>query len=79
MSDRFISIEGISRRFPAPGGGTTTRDVIAEFFADFPGPVLFGLPSGHTTTPSLSFPLGVEMRVVATGSPRVVFAEAAAE
>src|SRR6478735_4425615 len=24
MSDRFISIEGISRRFPAPGGGTTT-------------------------------------------------------
>ena len=24
MSDRFISIEGIARRFPAPGGGTTT-------------------------------------------------------
>jgi nitrate/nitrite transport system ATP-binding protein len=24
MSDRFISIEGISRRFPAPGGTTTT-------------------------------------------------------
>jgi nitrate/nitrite transport system ATP-binding protein len=23
MSDKFISIEGISRRFPAPGGGTT--------------------------------------------------------
>src|SRR6476660_7252486 len=23
MSDRFISIEGIARRFPAPGGGTT--------------------------------------------------------
>jgi len=24
MSDRFISIEGIARRFPSPGGGTTT-------------------------------------------------------
>jgi nitrate/nitrite transport system ATP-binding protein len=24
MADRFISIEGISRRFPSPGGGTTT-------------------------------------------------------
>src|SRR5881296_448018 len=24
MTDKFISIEGISKRFPAPGGGTTT-------------------------------------------------------
>ncbi|MGB8234897.1 MAG: ABC transporter ATP-binding protein, partial [Pseudolabrys sp.] len=24
MSDRFISIEGIARRFPVPGVGTTT-------------------------------------------------------
>ena len=24
MTDKFISIEGIARRFPAPGGGTTT-------------------------------------------------------
>src|SRR5215468_1859852 len=24
MSDRFISVEGIAQRFPAPGGGTTT-------------------------------------------------------
>jgi nitrate/nitrite transport system ATP-binding protein len=24
MTDKFISIEGITRRFPAPGGGTTT-------------------------------------------------------
>jgi muramoyltetrapeptide carboxypeptidase len=66
-------------RCDEPGGSVTARGVIAEFFADFPGPVLFGFPSGHTTTPSLSFPLGVETRVVATGSPRVVFTEAAAE
>src|SRR6266700_2116113 len=24
MTDKFISIEGISKRFPAPGGGSTT-------------------------------------------------------
>src|SRR3989440_841484 len=24
MTDKFISIEGISKRFPAPGGGATT-------------------------------------------------------
>lgn len=66
-------------RCDEPGGGVTTRDVVAEFFADFRGPVLFGFPSGHTTTPSLSFPLGVETRIVATGTPRVVFTESAAE
>src|SRR5262249_50008304 len=24
MSDKFISLEGVSKRFPAPGGGSTT-------------------------------------------------------
>jgi muramoyltetrapeptide carboxypeptidase len=66
-------------RCDEPGGGVTTRGVVSEFFANFPGPVLFGFPSGHTTTPSLSFPLGVETRVVATDRARVVFTEAAAE
>ena len=66
-------------RCDEPGGGITAREVVAEFFADFPGPVLFGFPSGHTTTSSLSFPLGVETRVVATDTARVIFSEAAAE
>ena len=65
-------------RCDEPGGGVTAREVVSEFFADFPGPVLFGFPSGHTTTPSLSFPLGVETRVVATDTARVIFTEAAA-
>jgi muramoyltetrapeptide carboxypeptidase len=79
LTDTSAVVFGQMLRCDEPGGGVTSRDVIAEFFADFPGPVLFGFPSGHTTTPSLSFPLGVETRVVATGSPRVVFTEAAAE
>ncbi len=79
LVDTSAVVFGQMVRCDEPGGSVTTRGVIAEFFADFPGPVLFGFPSGHTTTPSLSFPLGVETRVVASGRPRVVFTEAAAE
>lgn len=61
-----------------PGGSITARDVCAEFFQDFPGPVLFGFPSGHTTTPFVSVPLGVETRVIGTGQPRLVINESAA-
>jgi muramoyltetrapeptide carboxypeptidase len=61
-----------------PGGRVTARAVIAESLAAFRGPVLFGFPSGHTTTPSLSMPLGVHVRVVGAGRPRLVFQEAAA-
>ncbi len=61
-----------------PGGSVTAREVCAEFFHDFPGPVLFGFPTGHTTTPLVSVPLGVETRVIGTGQPRLVINEAAA-
>ena len=62
-----------------PGaGGPTARDVIKEIFADFPGPVILGFPSGHTITPLVSLPLGVETRVIADARPRVVIEEAAA-
>ena len=79
FTDTAAVVFGEMVRCDEPGGSVTTRDVVAEFFADFPGPVLFGFPSGHTTTPALSFPLGVETRVIATGTPRVVFTESAAE
>jgi muramoyltetrapeptide carboxypeptidase len=61
-----------------PGGRPAIRDVIADFTRDFPGPVLFGLPFGHTTGPSLSIPLGVRGRVT-TAPPRLVIEEAAVE
>jgi muramoyltetrapeptide carboxypeptidase len=56
----------------------TGRQVMAEFFADFPGPVVAGLPTGHTTRPTLSVPLGVSVRVVGDSRPRLIFEEAAA-
>lgn len=61
-----------------PSGAPTARGVVAEVLEDFPGPVLFGFPSGHTTTPLMSLPLGVETCVVASGRPALVVTEAAA-
>jgi muramoyltetrapeptide carboxypeptidase len=65
-------------RCDEPGGAVTARDVVRERLGDFPGPVLFGFPSGHTTTPLVSLPLGVDARVIAVGRPRMVFEESAA-
>ncbi|MEO8069817.1 MAG: LD-carboxypeptidase [Acidobacteriota bacterium] len=66
-------------RCDEPGGAVTARGVVDECLADFPGPVLFGFPSGHATGPSLSFPFGVQVTVVARANPRLVFLEAGAE
>jgi muramoyltetrapeptide carboxypeptidase len=60
------------------GGPLTARSVMEEFFEDFPGPVIFGFPSGHTTSPLISLPFGVEARVIAAGPPRLIVTEAAA-
>ena len=62
-----------------PNGQVTARAVMADLFADFPGPVLIGLPSGHTTGPALTLPLGVQARVVGGPQPRLVIEEAAVE
>jgi muramoyltetrapeptide carboxypeptidase len=63
-----------------PGGRISARDVIKEVVLQgFQGPVLFGFPSGHSTSPSLSVPLGVQVRVVGNPHhPVMVFDEAAA-
>ncbi len=58
-------------------GTPTARGVVADVLSDFPGPVLFGLPSGHTTLPAVTLPLGVRTRVVAGNQPRVIVEEAA--
>jgi muramoyltetrapeptide carboxypeptidase len=60
-----------------PSGGLTGRAVMADLFADFPGPVLIGFPSGHTTGPAMTLPLGVRCHVVARSRPRLVVDESA--
>jgi len=62
-----------------PGGAPTAREIMADVLADFPGPVVFGFPSGHTRGPSMTLPLGVACRVVAERRPRLVIEEAAVE
>jgi muramoyltetrapeptide carboxypeptidase LdcA involved in peptidoglycan recycling len=48
---------------PHTPGTPTAREVAREFFADFPGPVVWGFPIGHTTEPQLTLPLGVWARL----------------
>jgi len=70
-------IFGEMRGCDEPGGEPSARSVIANAMTGFPGPVLFGFPSGHTTGPCWTLPLGVRARVVASGRPRLVIEESA--
>jgi muramoyltetrapeptide carboxypeptidase len=58
-------------------GGPAVRDVLRDLLADFPGPVLFGLPSGHTSGACLTLPFGVTARVVTDPAPALDIQEAA--
>jgi muramoyltetrapeptide carboxypeptidase len=62
-------------------GGTpsalTARDVIARLVSGFRGPVVFGFPSGHTTGPCWTVPLGVQVRVATRPHPSLIVEESA--
>jgi muramoyltetrapeptide carboxypeptidase len=60
-----------------PKGEPTARAVVAELLEAFSGPVLFGFPTGHTTRPALTVPLGVEVRVIGSRQPCLVVTESA--
>lgn len=67
-------------RCDEPGGAFTARATIADAFGDFPGPVLFGFPSGHTVSPQQTIPFGVRARVVADQrAPRLIIEEPAVQ
>jgi muramoyltetrapeptide carboxypeptidase len=66
-------------RCDEPSGDPTARAVMADLFHDFPGPVLIGFPSGHTSGPSMTLPFGVSARVVSGPHPRLIIEEAAVE
>jgi muramoyltetrapeptide carboxypeptidase len=70
---------GEMRGCDEPGGSVTARDVILRAMTGFSGPVLLGFPSGHTTGPCWTLPLGVRVRVIASGQPRLVFEESAVQ
>jgi muramoyltetrapeptide carboxypeptidase len=58
-------------------GGPAIRDVLRDVLDDFPGPILFGLPSGHTAGASVTLPFGVQTSVLGGGKPMLVIEEAA--
>jgi muramoyltetrapeptide carboxypeptidase len=62
-----------------PAGDPTARAVMADLFADFPGPVLIGFPSGHTVGPAMTLPFGVAARVLGGAQPRLVIEESAVQ
>jgi muramoyltetrapeptide carboxypeptidase len=64
-------------RCDEPGGMLVIRDVIRTLTDGFHGPVLFGLPSGHTDGATLTLPFGVRARVVAGSDPALVIEESA--
>ena len=62
-----------------PEAGLTARSVLADLLGDVPGPVLFGLPTGHAAGPLLTAPLGVDVTVETTPAGRLIVEEAAVE
>ena len=60
-----------------PTGSPAAKAAVRDMLADFPGPILFGLPSGHTSGATLTLPFGVRSRVVSGPRPVLVIEEAA--
>jgi len=66
---------GEMRGCDEPGGAVTARQVIERMTGDSGGPVVFGFPSGHTTGPCWTLPLGVRVRVTTRPRPTLVVEE----
>jgi muramoyltetrapeptide carboxypeptidase len=64
-------------RCEEPGGAPGSRSVVRDVLRDFHGPILFGLPSGHTDGATLTIPFGVSARVRAGSRPALIVEEAA--
>lgn len=70
---------GEMRGCDEPEGRLRLRDVMPQMLGDVPGPVLFGFPSGHTTGPCWTLPLGVRVRVRTSPSPVILVEESPVE
>ena len=70
---------GEMRGCDEPGEQVTARGVIEAITRDFPGPVVLGFPSGHTSGPCWTLPLGVQVRVITRPRPAVIVEEAPVE
>lgn len=71
----FGEMRGCDEATGQPGA----LDVIRAFASDVEGPILTGFPSGHTTGPFWTLPLGVLVRVVTAPRASVVVEESPVE
>jgi muramoyltetrapeptide carboxypeptidase len=53
--------------FPPRDEDFRLEDVLVEALEDLDGPVAFGLASGHVSSPNVTLPLGVRVRLVCGG------------
>lgn len=72
-------IFGVFPNCDEPGGQLPIRDALREMTSEFPGPVVFGFPSGHTAGATWTLPFGVDARLVAGPRPFVAIEEAAVD
>jgi muramoyltetrapeptide carboxypeptidase len=79
LSRAAALVFGQMRGCDEPDGVVTARDAIRRSVGGFTGPVLYGFPSGHTSGPRWSLPLGVSVRVKGTASPCVIVEESLVE
>jgi muramoyltetrapeptide carboxypeptidase len=70
---------GEMRGCDEPGGNVSALDAIRRTTREFPGPVVVGFPSGHTTGPTWTLPLGVTVAVSTGPQPALVIEEAPVE
>lgn len=70
---------GEMRGCDEPNGAVRASEVIAGLTADCAGPLIAGFPSGHTTGPTWTLPLGVRVRVKTKPGPAIVIEDAPVE
>jgi muramoyltetrapeptide carboxypeptidase len=79
LSRAVALVFGEMRGCDEPGGEVTAASVIARLTSDCPGPVITGFPSGHSTGPVWSLPLGVTVRIVSAPVPSILVEESPVE
>lgn len=66
---------GEMRGCDEPEGNLSIKALLPELLEDFDGPIVSGFPSGHTTGPCWSLPLGVRVTLRADTQPTLVIEE----
>ena len=60
-----------------PGGHPTAYGTMVDVLRDFRGPIILGLPSGHTRGPGITLPFGVKVHITGDAHSRISINEAA--